>query len=136
MKKTIGVMVTLFLALVFAAPYTAQAEDLGVFSAAQQKILKSTGIPIYPGGTYMTGDNEIATVMWFGTKDSPKKIMDWYEKNLSGWSVLVANGSKVVYKGPKGMDAKDLNSKPYIFARTTDESGVSTDSEITIRIPK
>lgn len=133
MKRSTNVLIALFLVLVFTAPPTALAEDL---SAAQKKALETAGVPVYPGATYMTGDDGIATVMWFGTKDSPDMIMDWYKGNLSGWSEMTASGSRVTYKGPKGMDAKDLNSKPYIFARTKDETPGETDSEITVRIPK
>ena len=133
MKKVMLALILLAAVTVAAVPLSANAEGL---SAAQQKILKSTGVPVYPGSTYTTGDNEIGTVLWFSTTDSPDKIMAWYEKKLSGWSVLVLNGSKVVYKGPKGMVAKDLSSKPYIFAEAKHEIPDDTEVEITIRIPK
>ncbi len=134
MKKSTGVLIALLLVLVFAVPPTAFAGDL---SAAQQKALKSAGVQVYPGSTYVTGDNVDATlVMWFGTTDSPGKIMDWYKGKLSGWSEMTISGSRVIYKGPKGMDSKDLNSKPYIFARTKDETPEKNDAEITVRIPK
>ncbi len=134
MNKTIGILMALLLLFVLAAPPTALAEDL---SAAQQKALKSAAVPVYPGSTYVTGDKIDATlVMWFGTTDSPEKIMDWYKKKLSGWSEMTVSGSRVIYKGPKGMDSKDLNAKPYIFARTKDETPEKNDAEITVRIPK
>ncbi len=134
MKKTIGGLMALLLVLVFTAPPAALAADL---SAAQQNALKNAVVPVYPGSTYVTGDNIDETlVMWFGTTDSPEKIMDWYKKKLSGWSEMTVSGSRVIYKGPKGMDSKDLNSKPYIFARTKDETPEKNDAEITVRIPK
>ncbi len=133
MNKTIGILMALLLLLVFAAPLTAFAEDL---SAAQETILEATGVPVYPGATYTTGDDEIATVMWFKTKDSPEKIMDWYRGKLSGWSEMDVNGARIIYNGPKGMKSGDLSKKPYVWARIADESGVSKDSEITVRIPK
>ncbi len=56
MKKISIILIALFLVLVFAAPYTALAEDLisaaahaEDFSAARQKILKNTGIPCISG---------------------------------------------------------------------------------------
>jgi len=128
-------LVTLALSLVFVlfTPQAAVAEEL---SAAQLGALESAGIPLYPGSTYTTGDDEIATIMWFRSTDSPDTIMDWYKDKLSDWSELDAGGSRIIYKGPVGMIAADLSTIPYLGARTTDESGVSTDSEITIRIPK
>jgi len=136
MKKLSGVLVALLMFLVCSVPPTAQAGDLGVFSPAQQKILKSTGVPVYPGATYTSGDNEIATVMWFGTKDSPDKIIDWYKSKLSGWSEMTVNGSRILYKGSGKIEAKDLNTRAYLWARNKNETTGDTDVEITIRIPK
>jgi len=133
MKRSTGVLMALLLVLVLALAMTALAEDL---SAEQVKALESVGVQVYPGASYTTGDNEVATIMWFKSKDSPDKIMDWYKGKLPGWSEMDVNGSRVIYKGPGGMEAKDLSTKPYIFTRTTDETPGSTDSEITVRIPK
>ncbi len=133
MNKTIGILMALLLLLVFTAPSAALGGDL---SAAQQKILENTGVPVYPGATYTTGDDEVATIMWFKSMDSPEKIMNWYKGNLSGWLEMEVNGSRIFYKGPGKIEAKDLNNRAYLWARTTDESGVSVDSEITVRIPK
>ncbi|WP_020675009.1 hypothetical protein [Geopsychrobacter electrodiphilus] len=126
---------TMFLTVVIvaAAPATICAADM---AASQQKLLEDTGIPVYPEASFTTGDDSVASMLWFKSKDSPEKIMDWYEEKLSGWSVLLANGTKVLYLGPKGKEAKDLLTLPHIWARTTDETPGSKDSEITIRIPK
>ncbi|MCJ7499102.1 hypothetical protein MUP29_02505 [bacterium] len=134
MKKMVMVTaILLAVAMVASGPAATYAEDL---SAAQLKALEGAGVPVYPGASYTTGDNEVATIMWFKSKDSPDKIMAWYKENLSDWSEMDVNGSRVIYKGPGGMEAKDLSTKPYIFTRTTDETPGSTDSEITVRIPK
>jgi len=134
MKTSTALLVVVSLAiLVFAGSLAAFAEDL---SPEQLKILESNGIPLYPGATYRTGDNEAATVMWFGTQDPPGKVMDWYKDKLSGWSEITVNSSRVIYKGPAGADPKDLSTWPYVFTRITDETPGSTDSEITIRIPR
>lgn len=133
MKHLFNVLMVLFLAFAVGSPLVAFAEDL---SPAQVKALESAGVPVYPGASYTTGNDEIATVMWFKSMDPPDKIMAWYEEKLSDWSVLDVNGSKVVYKGPKGKEAKDLSTMAHIWARTKDEDPGSTDSEITIRIPK
>jgi len=133
MKKQTAFLWALPLALFLFVAQTTVAEDLAVH---QINALESAGIPLYPGSTYTTGDDEIATIMWFSSTDSPDSIMDWYEDKLSDWSELESNGSRVIYKGPAGMTATDLSTIPYLWARTTDESGVSTDTEITIWIPK
>ena len=127
-------IVLLVLALVSVALVGTHAEDLSI---SQQKALESVGVTVYPGASFTTGDeSETLTVLWFRSKDSPATIIDWYKQKLSDWSELVINGSQVLYKGPPNLDPKELSSKPYIFIRRTTESGVSEDSEITIRIPK
>ncbi len=131
-RSTLGPL-ALSLVFVLFTPQAAVAEEL---SAAQLGALESAGVPLYPGSTYTAGDDEIATIMWFKSTDSPDTIMDWYKDKLSDWSELDAGGSRVIYKGPAGMIAADLSTVSYLWARTKDESGVSTDSEITIRIPK
>jgi hypothetical protein len=131
--NSIKMLMVLFLVFAVGSPMAAFAEDL---SPAQVKTLEGAGVILYPGATYTTGDDEIATTMWFKSKDSPEKIMDWYKGKLSGWSEMEVNGSRIAYKGSGKIEAKDLNNRAYLWARTTDESGVSTDSEITIRIPK
>ncbi|NOY86755.1 MAG: hypothetical protein GXP52_05595 [Deltaproteobacteria bacterium] len=142
MKKLFGVLLALLIFLVCSVPPAAHAEDLIAaahaedFSAARQEILKNTGIPVYPGASYTTGDDDVATMMWFKSMDSPKKIMDWYKRNLSGWLEMTVNGSRVLYKGPGKIEAKDLNNRPYLWARTTSENIALKDSQITIRIPK
>jgi len=133
LKRSTSILIAPFLMLVIAATQAAVAEEL---SAVQLGALESADIPLYPGSTYTTGDDEIATIMWFKSKDSPDEIMDWYKDNLSGWSELDVNDSRIIYKGSEGIETKDLSTKVYIWARTTDESGVSTDSEITIHIPE
>lgn len=124
----------LALALVSVALVGTYAEEL---SSSQQKALESVGVTVYPGASFTTGDeSDTFIVLWFSSKDSPTKIMDWYKQKLSNWSEIVINESQVLYKGPPNLDPKELSSKPYIFVRRTTESGVSEDSEITIRIPK
>ncbi len=75
-------------------------------------------------------------MMWFKSMDSPEKITNWYKGNLSGWLEMTVSGSRVLYKGPGKVEAKDLNNRPYLWARTTNDSSVAVDSQITIRIPK
>ncbi len=138
MKKMIVVTAILVsVAMMVAGPVLLYAAEM---STAQLKALERTGIPVYPGATYVTGDESAAMVIWFGTTDPPEKIMDWYRDRLSGWSETSFNGTSVIYKGPKGLDAKALSakpySKPYLFARSKDETPEKNDAEITVLIPK
>ena len=119
MKKMVMVAaILLAVAMVASGPAITYAEDL---SATQLKALEGAGVPLYPDATYTTGDDEVATILWFKSLDSPENIMNWYKDKLSGWSEMDVNGSRVIYKGPGGLEAKDLSTKPYIFTRTKDE---------------
>ena len=121
------------LLVVLAAPSVIRAESL---SAAQEEALQREAIPTYPGSSLTTSDDEDAlTVLWFKSSDSPGKIMGWYRQQLSSWPEIESNGMTVLYKGPPGLDVKQLSDKPYIFTRSTTESE-PVMSEITIRLPK
>ena len=133
MQRSTLVSLALSLVFILFTPQAAVAEDL---TAAQLGALESAGIPLYPGSTYTSGDDEIATIMWFNSDDSPDVVLDWYADQLSDWSEVVVNGSQIIYKGPPGIEAKDLSTVVYLWARTTDESGVDVDTEITVFIPK
>ena len=62
--------------------------------------------------------------------------MHWFADQLSGWSEVEVNSLRILYMGPPGIEAKDLSTVVYLWARTTDESGVDVDTEITVFIPK
>ena len=134
MKNLINVLLSLSLVAFFAVAQASLGEDTGP-TAAQQEALKSSGIPTYPDSRYVTGDEGTATVLWFRSEDSPDEILDWYKEKLADWSEMTVNGSRVIYRGPKGMDSGELSNKAYIFVRIPTESGVVEDAEITIRIP-
>lgn len=133
MRIPTGGMLTLLLVTVLSFAPATSAEDM---SAAQTGSLEAAGVPVYPGSTYTTGDDEVATIMWFSSSDSPDQVLDWYADQLSDWSEVVVNGSRIIYKGPSGIESKDLSTVVYLWARITDESGVDADTEITVFIPK
>ena len=133
MKNLIGVLLTLSLVVFFAAAQASLGE--GGPTVAQQEALEKSGIPIYPGSRYVTGDESAAIVMWYRSANSPDEIIDWYKEKLPDWSEMTVTGSRVIYRGPKGMDPGELSTKAYIFVRIPTESGVVEDAEITIRIP-
>ncbi len=133
MKKTCKILVAFLMLFGLALPSMAPAADL---TPDQVQALKDAGIPVYPGSKYVSGDNDAAIVMWFDTEDTVDKIMDWYEDKLPGWSATAINDRRVVYKGPKGLEVKQLSTKPYIFAVKTDNYPGDNTREITVRIPK
>jgi hypothetical protein len=132
-RKLTSGLLALLLITVFLFPPAISAKDL---SATQLSALETVGIPLYPGSTYTTGDEDIATIMWFSSDDSPGKIMHWFAEQLPDWSEVEVNNLRVLYKGPPGIEAKDLSSVVYLWARTANESGVDVDTEITVFIPK
>lgn len=134
MKRLINILLALSLVVFFGTAQASLGEDTDP-TAAQQAALERSGIPIYPGSRYVTGDESAAIVMWYRSADSPDEIIDWYKENLSDWSEITVNGSRVVYQGPKGMDSGELSTKAYIFVRVPTESGVVEDAEITIHVP-
>ncbi|MDF1525173.1 MAG: hypothetical protein RRA15_08520 [bacterium] len=98
MKKIVVVAAMLLgMVMVASGPMAAYAEDL---SAEQVKALESVGVQVYPGASYTTGDNEVATIMWFKSKDSPDKIMDWYEEKFSDWSEMDVTGAGSSTRAP------------------------------------
>lgn len=133
MRIPTGGMLTLLLVTVLSFASATSAENM---SAAQISSLEAAGVPVYPGSTYTTGDDEVATIMWFSSDDSPDQVLDWYADQLSDWSEVVVSGSRIIYKGPPGIESKDLSTVVYLWARTTDEDGVDADTEITVFIPK
>ena len=125
-------LITTFL-IILIVPFITQAEKL---SGAHQETLQREAIPVYPGSSFTTSDiGDTLTVLWFKSSDSPATIMAWYKQQLTGWFEIEANGMVVLYKGPPGLEAKQLSDKPYIFTRSTTESE-PISSEITIRLPK
>jgi hypothetical protein len=131
LMRTVILAAALLAAL--AAPSPLRAESL---SAAQEEALQGLAVSLYPGSSFTTGDDgDGLTVLWFKSADSPAKIMSWYRQQLPGWIEIETNGVTVLYKGPAGLDVKDLSDKPYIFTRSTTESE-PVMSEITVRIPK
>ena len=105
MQRSTLAPLALSLVLVLFTSQAAVAEEL---SAAQLGALESAAVPLYPGSIYLTGDDSVATVMWFSSDDSPDKIMDWYKDKLSDWSEMESNGSRVIYKGPPGIECTVL----------------------------
>jgi hypothetical protein len=131
-KVLAGLLVVLFIISITAS--VGMAEDL---SEAQQAALDRESVPTYPGAFFLTSDDrDEKLVLWFQSSDSPEKIMVWYRQQLPAWSVLkTQNGQTVIYKGPAGLEAKQIPDKPYIFTRLTTESE-PVASEITVKLSK
>ncbi len=127
---------TLSLMAGLAALVTTPMASAGSLTPAQQEALHQAEVPVYPDASFMTGDDDGASMMlWFQSSDSSEKIMDWYREKLSSWSVVDANGMTIVYKGPPGLDIQQVSGKPYVYTRPYTAT-VPASTEITIGLPK
>jgi len=108
--------------MIMVGAHATYADDL---SSSLEKSLEGSHVPIYPGATFSTSDDRDAFVaIWFDTKDSSEKVMQWYEKKLPDWQHISFKGQAVLYKGPDGLEAMQIFTKPYpyLFTEVRDES--------------
>lgn len=103
----------------------------------QKNALESVGVPMYPGSSFLTADEDGHVVLWFSSADEPDTIMDWYEENLPDWSAATIGSTRVVYKGPAGLAKEEIMALPYLFVSSAEKLGndPDDDNEITLRIP-
>jgi hypothetical protein len=103
----------------------------------QKNALESVGVPMYPGSSFLTADEDGHVVLWFSSADEPDTIMDWYEENLPDWSAATIGSTRVVYKGPAGLEQEEIMALPYLFVMPAEKLGndPDDDNEITLRIP-
>lgn len=103
----------------------------------QKNALESVGVPMYPGSSFLTADEDGHVVLWFSSADEPDTIMDWYEENLPDWSAATIGSTRVVYKGPAGLAKEKIMALPYLFVSSAEKLGndPDDDNEITLRIP-
>lgn len=116
----------------------AHAAYAGDMSSSLKKALEVSHVPIYPGATFSTSDNRDAYVaIWFDTKDSSEKVMQWYVGKLTDWQHISFKGRPVLYKGPDGLEAMQVFTKPYpyLFTEVRDE-GSGQETAITIVVQK
>lgn len=104
---------------------------------SQKSALESVGVPMYPGSSFLTADEDGHVVLWFRSADKPDTIMDWYEENLTDWSAATIGSTRVVYKGPAGLEQEEIMTVPYVFVTSAEKLGndPDDDNEITVRIP-
>jgi len=101
----------------------------GDMSSTLEKSLGMSHVQIYPGATFSTSDDRGAYVaIWFDTKDTAAKVMQWYGKKLSEWQHTSFKGQTVLYKGPDDLEAMQVFTKPYpyLFTEERDDGSVIT----------
>ncbi len=115
-------------------PQAAPGQEM---TETQQSALESAGVPVYPGSSFLTADEDGHVVVWFSSADEPDAIMEWYEEQLPNWSAATIAGTRVVYKGPAGLGQEDIMAYPYVFVSSAEKLGhdPDQDNEITIRVP-
>lgn len=135
MKNMKGTIWRLFLATGLLVSSVALATNH--MTDGQKSALESAGVPVYPGATYLTGDENDGVSLWFLSADTPDTIMDWYAENLPDWAVTTINGVRVVYKGSAEIGLEELQNVPYVFVTSGEQLGRGGDygNEITISIP-
>lgn len=104
---------------------------------SQRNALETINVPMYPGSSFITADEDGHMVLWFSSADDPDAIMDWYEEQLPDWSSATIGGTRVVYKGPAGLEQEEIMSFPYVFVSSAERLGrdPGENNEITVRIP-
>ncbi len=134
MENKNGLFWGLIAILVMLSAPAASGQEM---TESQSSALESVGVPIYPGSSFLTADEEGHVVLWFSSADKPDTIMDWYEENLPDWSAATIGSTRVVYKGPAGLGQEEIMAVPYVFVTSAEKLGHSPedDNEITVRIP-
>lgn len=134
MENKNGLFWGLIAILVMLSAPVASGQEM---TESQKSALESVGVPMYPGSSFLTADEDGHVVLWFGSADKPDAIMDWYEENLPDWSAATIGGTRVVYKGPAGLEQEEIMAVPYVFVTPAEKLGndPDDDNEITVRIP-
>lgn len=124
-------VIGVFLTMAMVGVPGAYAEDT---PPTLEKALNMSHVPTYPDAIFATSDERGAYVaIWFETKDAAEKVMQWYEERLTGWQHLSFKGRRVLYKGPNGLKAMQVFTKPYPYL-FTEEHGEGSTRETNITI--
>ena len=115
---------------------SAYAADL---PAADSKLIKAAGVPIYPGATFINGNQDVG--FRFATRKSPEDVRSWYAEQLPAWSLYKEFGGWILYDGKLGLGMGELMSKNQVSAQTNEQLhewfGVdkAMSTEIVIMLP-
>ena len=84
-------------------------------SAQSSKVLKQSGIPVYPAATYVNGTTGDITSFRFASSDNLKKVRDWYREKLPKWALNSEYGSWILYNGKPGGGPAEYMTKHQIL---------------------
>lgn len=134
MKHISGLLLGLIVVLAMLGPQTAFGQGM---TEEHKGALETAGVPIYPGAIFLTSDESGHLVLWFSSPDEPDAIMDWYEENLPDWTASTLSGTRIIYKGPAGLEQAEILALPYVFVTSAERLGNAPDddNEITVRLP-
>jgi hypothetical protein len=109
MKNTMMLFLT---CCVLCITYAVDANEL---SAQGSKVLKQSGIPVYPAATYVNGTTGDITSFRFASADNVKKIRAWYREKLPEWALSDEYGSWVLYNGKPGGGPVEYMTKSQVL---------------------
>ena len=107
--------------------------------AADSKLIKAAGIPIYSGATFINGNQDVG--FRFATNKSPDDVRTWYTVQLPAWSLYKEYGGWILYEGKPGLGMGELMSKNQVSVQTNEQLhewfGVdkAMSTEIVIMLP-
>lgn len=105
-------MMVILACCVLSLSYGAGAAEL---SAERSKVLKQTGIPVYPASTYVNGTTGDITSFRFASSDEVKKVREWYREKFPEWALNNEYGSWILYNGKPGGGPAEYMSKHQIL---------------------
>jgi hypothetical protein len=107
--------------------------------AADRKLIKAAGIPIYSGATFINGNQDVG--FRFATNKSPDDVRTWYTVQLPAWSLYKEYGGWILYDGKSGLGMEEVMSKNQVSVQTNEQLhdwfGVdkAMSTEIVIMLP-
>ena len=87
--------------------------------AADSKLIKAAGIPIYSGATFTNGNQSVG--FRFATNKSPDDVQSWYTEQLPAWSLYKEYGGWILYDGKPGLGMGELMSKNQVSVQTNEQ---------------
>jgi hypothetical protein len=91
------------------------AVDANELSAQGLKVLKQSGIPVYPAATYINGTTGDITSFRFASSDNVTKVRDWYREKLPEWALNSDYGSWILYNGKPGGGPAEYMTKSQVL---------------------
>ena len=115
-KRTRFYLITVIIIWVLFIGTVVYAVDL---PAADSKLIKEAGIPIYSKATFINGNQSVG--FRFATNKSPEDVRTWYTEQLPAWSVYQEYGGWILYDGKPGIDLGALMSKHQVSVQTNEQ---------------